>query len=531
MGISTFFGLNVGMTALDTAQQAESVISNNIANSNTPGYVQENAALQEADPYPPLPSTNAPIIGGQMGQGSQVETVQRITNNFLNRQDRLNQGTSGQYDTLAQNMTQIEQIVNEPSSHSLQNALDNFFSSWQNLSQAPNQSAVAEAVITAGQTLGQTFQTVTTQLEDMQSNLSGTVQIQLQELNTYAQQVATLNQQIAGIDSLQQSGQPLVESPNQLQDQRGYILDEMSKLANISYTQNSDGTVSVSIGSGTTGVNNIPLVQEMTAYTIATQSSQGGVPLNMSSYISSGTSTATYTTGFSIPSGAYSGTTSSSTTININLAYVTSGQIAGNVQSLDEVNTILAQFDGYLSSLASEVNSIQQSANAYTVSGVPSTQTFFTLSTTTGNVILEVNSALTPDGVSVSSGTSGYNDLANLMVNNAWNGNPSVPFTYSYFNLENGQMTPISSSTGSTFDQMLSGYVTQLGINAAAANSNQQTADALSQQSSNLRQSISGVDLNQQAAQMVIYQNIYSAAAKFISIFDQMLQTAINMIP
>lgn len=530
MGISTFFGLNVGMSALDAAQQAESVISNNIANSNTPGYVQESPLLVEADPYPSYPSTNAPLIAGQMGQGTQVETIQRITNAFLNLQDRQNQGTSGMYDTLAQNMTQIEQIINEPSSQSLQNALDNFFSSWQNLSQAPNQSAVAQAVITSGQTLGQTFQVVTTQLENMQTNLSGTVQIQLQELNTYAQQVASLNQQIANIDALQKSGQQMVESPNQLEDQRGHIIDQMAKLANIYYTQNSDGTVSVSIGSGITGSDNIPLVQEMTAYTIATQSTTGGVPLTMSSYMVSGTGASS----FQVPSnGAYmvDTTTSSSLTLDVNLKYVTSGQIAGNVKSIDEVNSVLAQFNAYLESLANEVNSIQLSTNAYTVTGAQSTLSFFTLSTTSANdVILNVTPTLTANGVTVSSGTAGYNDLVNKMVSQAWEGDPSVPFTYSYFNLETGSMSQITSSTSTTFDQMLAGYVSQLGINAAAANTNQQTADALAQQSSNLRQSISGVDLNEQAAQMVVYQNIYSAAAKFISIFDQMLQTAISMV-
>ena len=528
MGISTFFGLNVGMTALDAASQAESVISNNIANSNTPGYVQESAVMQEVEPYPPLPSTNAPIIGGQMGQGAQVQQVQRLTNSFLNKQDRLNQGTSHMYDTLAQNLTQIEQIINEPSSQSLQNSLDNFFGAWQTLSTSPSSIPARQAVISEGQTLGQTFQTVTTQLEDMQSNLAGTVQNQLQELNNYAKQVAQLNQQIVNIDNMNNSSQPLVESPNQLEDQRGLLLDKMSQLANISYTQNSDGSISVSIGSGTSIPGNIPLVSETSYYTLNTNTA---LPSSMSGFVS-GTGIP-FTQSFS---SAYSGTliaNSSTATIDVNLSYLQSGQIAGNVQSLDQTNQILAQMDSFLSSIKDQVNNVQLSGYPLGSSSTSTVSFFSSTLTSAGNVILQVNSSFTPQDIAAAStsGTPGDNGNALNMVNNVWNGYPTSGSTYQYSNLETNQSISVTSSTNATFDQMLTGYVAQLGINSAAANSNKQTADALSQQSSNLRQSVSGVDLNEQAAQMVLYQNMYSAAAKFISVFDQMLQTAINMIP
>ncbi len=482
MGISTFFGLNVGMSALDMAQQAEAVISNNIANSNTPGYVQESAVLQETDPYPPLPSTNAPIMGGQLGQGVQVAQVQRLTSVFLNQQDRTNQSTSNMYDTLAQNLTQIEQIINEPSSQSLQSALDNFFGSWQTLSTSPSSIPARQSVISEGQTLGQTFQTVTTQLEDMQSNLTGTVQNQLQELNQYAQQVATLNQQIIGINNMNQSGQPLVESPNQLEDQRGNILDEMAQLANISYTQNSDGSISVSIGSGTSVPGNIPLVSETTFYTLNTMSA---LPATMSSFIVSGTGSAFAAVTSAAYSGTLTGGTGTGTPLDINLQYVSGGQIAGNVQSLDEANQVLAQMDSFLSSLATQVNAIQTGTSAYALGAMtPSTISFFTLATTSANnVILQVNSALMPQDIAAATGANlpGDNSNALLMVNNVWNGDPTTSTTYGYASLANNQTIPMTSSTNTTFDGMLTSYVSQLGIASAAANSNQQTADALSQ--------------------------------------------------
>ncbi|MCY0875660.1 MAG: flagellar basal body protein, partial [Firmicutes bacterium] len=153
MNISTFYGLNVGMTALDSAQQVEDVISNNIANANTAGYAQETANLSEIGPFPTLPAQDAPVVAGQMGEGAQVSGVQRDTNAFLDRQDRENQGTSQMYQTHSQNLTMIEGILNEPSSQSMQNAVDQFFSSWQTLSTDPSNTAARQAVIAQAQTL------------------------------------------------------------------------------------------------------------------------------------------------------------------------------------------------------------------------------------------------------------------------------------------------------------------------------------------------------------------------------------------
>lgn len=526
MGISTFFGLNVGLTALQTAQQAEAVISNNIANANTAGYTQETVTIQESDPYPPLPSTNAPIMGGQLGQGALISQVQRTTNAFLDRQDRMNQGTYNKYSVLSQNLTQIEQIVNEPSSSSLQNALDSFFSSWQTLSTDPSDISARQTVISEGQTLGQTFQTVTSQLEDMQTNLTQTVTGQMQQLNLYAQQVASLNQQIVAIDNMNKSGQPLVENPNQLEDQRGAILDAMATLTNISYTTNSDGSIDVTIvGTGTP----VTLVSDGSYFTLDTGSV---LPPNGSYYIGSGTSpqwtgptgafTLTLMTGSNgIATGTYK---------NFNLQTINSGQIAGNTQSLDEVNKTMSELDSFLTTFSNQVNTIQTSG--YSLNGSPPSKAFFTLSTTTNdNIILQVNQNLTPQDIAAATGnSSGNNGNALNMVNEAWNGFPATGSSFTYFSIANNTTVTMTSSTGATFDQMLASYVSDLGVDTAAANSNEQTANALAQQSSTLRQSVSSVDINEQAANMLVYQNIFDAASKFISIFDQMLQTAINMV-
>lgn len=543
MSLSSFFGLNIGVSALDTMQQAEDVVANNISNANTPGYVQETAQLQESSAYPPIPSQDQPIMGGQMGQGVDVSEVTRDTNSFVNEQDRSNQSTYNMYKTYDTNLTQIESILNEPSSDSMQNAVDQFFASWQTLSTDPSNTAARQSVISEAQTLGQTFQTITTQLEGLQSNLVSQIQEQVQELNGYASQVAQLNNQIVQINQMNsapsaggQSSQQ--ESPNQLLDQRGHILDEMAQLSNISYNQTGfTGAVSVNIGSG-------PSLVTLT----------NGSWTSTTMTISSMTQTSLVTQTSMVTS-----TNDQLMQSPLTLTNITSGMVAGNTQSLDYTNQLLANLDTFLSSFSNQVNAIQGASGTSTIpvtaypligntatylvtgssSGITYTygNLFIPTTTTAGNVVLTVNPLFTQNSgtnyISASDQPSsqGNNTIAQQMENLQ---SQSISITYtqfSSFQFGSSTYTNSSYSQNTTADQYLASIVSNLGIQTAAVQSSESTANSLAQQSSNLRQSISGVDTNDQAAKMVEFQNSYDAAAKFISVYDTMLQSLINMIP
>jgi len=493
MSISTFSVLNVGVTALDAMQQGESVVANNIANANTPGYVQESAALAEASPYPPLPSNNAPMQSGQFGQGVQVAAINRQTSAFVNQQDRANQATYNMYSTHSQTLSNIEAILNEPSSSSLQSSLDQFFQSWQTLSTDPSNAAARQSVLSEAQTLGQTFQTVTTQLQQTQTNLGTVITGQLGELNQYASQVATLNQQITAVLA---AG----ENPNQLLDQRGILLNKMAGLAGVSYSANTsmNGAVNVYIQPPSNGTP-IPLVTGSTA--------------------------ATYPPGVPVSAATLQPQTASVSSLNPYLSYITSGSIAGNLQSYDDTSNVLSNLDAMLTQFANTVNNQQQ--QGYNLNSSTHSPALFAVNTIAGHVYLSLSSGMTPDQVGAAGTPNQPGGNSNALAMTQLQ-NQSYNFTYSYNSLATG--ATVNSTYSGTFDQSISQMVANIGVEAAAATSSQNTAQALSQQSSMLRQSISGVDQNQQAALMVEYQNSYNAAAKFISVFDQMLQTLISNV-
>ncbi|OPG16906.1 flagellar hook-associated protein FlgK [Ferroacidibacillus organovorans] len=503
MNISTFYALNVGMSALNSAQQTEDVIANNIANANTPGYVQETANATEATPFPPASTQVGLLIGGQMGQGSSITSVSRQINAFYNEQDRANQGTSAMYNAHQTILTQIEGILNEPSSMSVQTSLDQFFASWQTLSTDPSSTAARQSVITQGQGLAQTLQTITSQLETVQTNLQSQVTQEYTQFNQYATQVATLNNQILAV-------QKNLQSPNTLLDQRGAILDKMAKLANITITQSSNAFPSPS-GTGT-----IP-------------SEAVNVMIGSVTIVNSSTGTST-TTMINSPTTPASGQTPGSVNLLIG-----SGQIAGDSQGLTDTGNYLSQLSSIANQISSTFTNPGTTSSGTTItgypinSGTPSPQ-FFTVTTDAfGNAILNVNSGITPNTVPASDapppGQTGNGNFASYLASQQ-----NTSYTISY-TIASPSGTSSSTSATGTLDQLISQMTSSLGNETANVQNNAQTAQALAQQSSTLRQSVSSVDINQQASLMVQYQNAYGAAAKYITVFNAMMQTLLGIVP
>ncbi len=506
MNISTFMALNIGMTALDASQQAEDVIGNNIANANTTGYTQETANIDTYQSFPDQPANDAPLIAGQFGEGATVASVTRQSDAFFNEEDRVNQGNYAMFDTHNNVLTQIEGIINEPSSTGMSAELDQFFSAYQALSADPTNTAAREAVVSQAQTVGQTFQTVMSELATLQANLQGVIGTggeppgggtaqptgQLSELLSDAAQVNSLNQQIVSITNAGQN-------PNTLLDQRGVILDNMAKLANISYFQ--DPTAG-----GQPGTLKYPGWDDV-------QISAGGTTVQLVG-----------------PPGSASAPTDAQLE-----QVITSGSIAGNLQALADVRSQLSYLDSFLSNFATQVNQIQQ--GGYSSTGTP--PPLFDITTATENAqvgspvtysVLSVPAGFTPSDVATGQETGGTppapgNNANALAMVNLQTATSSIAYTQY---AQDPNSAGASTTVTGTFDQQVATLVSNLGTETAGVIAAETTAKALAQQTQNLRQSVSGVDINGQAARMVQYQNAYGAAAKFVSVFDQMLQSLIN---
>lgn len=479
MGIPTFSPLYIGLSGLQAMQEAESVVGNNIDNANTPGYAQETVNFAENVPYPPEPGYG-PLVAGQLGQGVSVQSVARQASWFYDVQDRQNQSTYQFYTTRSSVLTQIEGILNEPSSNSLQNAMDQFFSAWKTLSTDPSDTAARQAVISQGNVVAQTFNTVIEQLEQLQQNLVDTVNSQVQQFNQYAQNLLSIQQQI---QTVQQYG----ENPNQLLDQQAQILDKMSQLANLNLSQNADGTVNVSIGEGSNSVQVLKEDPTTKSITLTQVSSS-------------------------------------------KLSAITGGQIAGNLQGYEDVAQLLMNLNAFLNAFAEAVNQQSQVALFQTPVNLDTSASNGVFSGGQVQVVATANDLHPIPSLDASGDNSTELAVVNLQATPLQNAGVSTSYAYTYNDPWSGSSSSASFEITGTLDQALASMVSNIGMTASGVTSSEATANALLQQSTQLRQSISGVSLDEQASYMISYQNAYAAAAKYIATFQTMMQSLLNMV-
>lgn len=550
MGIGTFFGLNIGVKTLEMAQQVESVVSNNISNSSTPGYTEESSVLVDDEPF--ASPGSSPIHAGQLGQGVDVQQVTRSVSESLNQLVRNNFSQNQAQTALYSGLNQLQGILGEPSSNGIKAAMDSFFGAWQTLSNASQDPSARGAVIQSAQNMVNTFSTISTNLQGWTSNTTNTIQGEAQQVNQQAQQIASLNQQIRTVQTYGQN-------PNQLLDQRDQLLNQMSQLGNISYQIQSDGTVNVNFGNvnvvnatqapnaigftggwtgtgtdtagtsgslnvaGGLGTQSVSVAAGDTLSDIASKinvvSGQTGVAASVQ--LVNG-STTNYQLVFSAtssdPNGqmnvkAATGTQFAGQNFALSQttnAGTTSGSIWGNGQALSSAQSIASQLQTLQSTIASQVNSLQTApGKAFDGTGNQASKPIFTTDSN-GNVI--VNPSLTAQDIA-----------AAQLANSPGDGTNATQI----FQLQTATQ---SSLGGATPDTYFAATISALGGQTAEAQNQQNLTGSLLQQSQTQQQSVSGVNLDEETAKMVQFQNIYSAAAKFISVTNDMLQTLIQEV-
>ncbi len=244
MSIPTLQGLQTALSGLLAEQQAIDVTGHNITNANTEGYSRQVAVLQTNEPMriAALSPTNGE--GGQLGTGVSVATYTRIRNSYLDAQYRAQNAGLGSAGTQAGELQQAQSAFDEPSSSGIASQLSEFWSAWSELADEPSSEAAKVAVVSAGKQLTDTLKQVDAQLETVQAQAAQqytAITGPSGEVQSYATQIAQLNHQIEL--SLQAKQQP-----NDLEDRRDLLLDKLSSLANVTVTQETNGTDTVAFG-------------------------------------------------------------------------------------------------------------------------------------------------------------------------------------------------------------------------------------------------------------------------------------------
>jgi len=230
MAASLFSMLRMGANSLLTQQILLDIAGQNVANAATPGYTRQRGDV--------LQQPSVRIGGLVFGLGSRVATIERIRESLIDDRFRRENSTLGEFTIKSDFLTQIEDILAEPSQEGVAQALANYFDSLQELANSPENEGVRIAVRDSGVALVDSFQLTHELLDGLRTNMNDFIRNTVDEINRLASQISELNRQIGSLEAG-------ASTANASRDARDQLLNELSELASVEIRRNPNGTVNV----------------------------------------------------------------------------------------------------------------------------------------------------------------------------------------------------------------------------------------------------------------------------------------------
>ncbi len=479
--------LSVAKSAIAAHQVAMQTVAQNVANAEVEGYSRQRAEL--------VPSLPTRFPGYSVGTGVSIDGVIRMRDQLLDASYRREVGGRESYSMRMDLLAEIEGVLGEPSETGLANTLDQFWNSWNDLANNPGNASAQGVVRQRGQQVAYTLNTYATRLDDLANRTRGRLSGMVSELNTIAQQVASVNRSVT---SAEVGG---VMSPD-LRDTRDRLADQLSKMAGVRVEMQKDGTMGVYLGT-------MMLVDRGSARQLEVQS---------------GT---TLTVGFVGDPDPIMGV---------------SGEIGELMNFLNtDIPAVRSRLDSLARGLVNGVN--EYHAAGWTAAGdalggsvwppalgpTGSRVNFFDPAFT-GAGTMRLSAEVTANAAVIASG-----DVQNAPGNN------TIALALGALRDDAGMAalqarmgaafaTQVGFTTGENFNDHYQVTVTNVGVQAADARNQFEVYDTLTTQAENRRQSVAGVSIDEELALMLRHQQAYSAATRLIRVADEMAQALLGMV-
>lgn len=221
--------LNIGTRSLAAAQGQLTTISHNIANANTAGYSRQEAMLAT--------SSGEMTGAGFFGRGVDIRSVQRRYDQFLTTAAQATGSQSAADAARADALSQLDAVFGD-SDLGVGAALDNLFSATGDLANRPTDSATRQAFLARADQFAQRVTSVGTQLMDLQSTADSQLRATVTQVNDRLSEIRRLNEDIARLST---SGQP----PNDLLDQRNQAIQSLGQLMAVRTIEADDGSLNI----------------------------------------------------------------------------------------------------------------------------------------------------------------------------------------------------------------------------------------------------------------------------------------------
>jgi len=459
--VSSFFGINVALSALRATQYAMDVTGHNIANANTEGYRRQDAIFTANAPHTGNLGTSTSTMSG-LGTGVAIAQIKRTQTNFLDNQIRSETQLSGMWNALNESLQQIEPLLVEPGDSGISAELDNFWNSWQQLATSPESIAARVAVVSRGISLSDKIRNLYQNMRALQEDLNKSISDIAQEINSIAKEIASINNQTVEVEGGQ-------TQPNDLIDRRDLLIEQLSGILRIEVHGSAGVNLIISVGGKV-------LVQGNYAAKIDVENDSNGAKLIWSE-------------------------DGSDVAIN-----------GGELQGLAAVRDTMVA--GYITSLDTIADTLVQAVNAGHILGCDASGNpagnFFVPGTGAGDMRVEDAVSRSPSLVAASSDptASGDNTIANAIAS------------------LRGQLL----IGNQTVNDAYAALVAHVGADAREASVQSDAHKYTLNHRKTERDSMAGVSLDEEMANMVRFQQSYNAAARIFTVINEMLETIINTV-
>ena len=459
--------LNIARSAMFAQQASIQISSNNIANVNTKGYCRLDPDLREA----PL----IPTDYGLLGNGVEIAGFIRYFDKFLETSIAQRNTDLQEQKTSVTYFERIESILNEDSSRLATNVTE-FFNGWQELSADPSNLARRTSLVAKGENLARTIRNIYSELNGLQRELDQQVQGEVDEINRLTASIADLNQKIIELGSASQG-----EASDYL-NQRAELLKELSGKMKVVSFEDQAGGLTVLTENGRT------LVDRTNSWKLRTQQDPATGFRNIAWEDGAG--------NLSDMTGA-----------------ISSGRLKALLDMRDQHlgNGFIADINNLAQTIITEVNS--RHVEGYGLNGSTNVA-FFTQTTSDFARDMDLSIEVKTDVQYIAAASS----------KDDYSGNDNALRIASLIDAD--LMIGGQSTRFSTYISTVMSNIGDLTKNAQDLSDHQESAMTVMEQQ---RESRSGVSIDEELTKLMKYQYAYQAAARLISVADEMFQEILQV--
>ncbi len=492
--MSGLFGtLNTATKGLNAQQTALQTIGHNVANANTTGYTRQRVTMQ-ADFAQTIPGV------GQVGTGVRVGNIDRVSDQYVNTQLRDATSTTKKHESLSDIIGQLEAVFNEPSDSGLSNKISDVFNAWTYLASNPEQSSARTMLVQTTETFTDTLHHMANSIDSIHNDTLRELDKDALDANSTLKQLENLNHQIwqASVRGF---------TPNDLLDHQDRLMTDLAGKIDISVERDQFNRVSISIDG-----NNVLDSNSRKELAVVTGFNEAGRPV--------------LSTGEEVDGDVGLGTIMIRSEDSMEIVNAKNGTMRGTKDALSVITDMKSDLNEFAYSFAQAVNMI------HTDGDLENNQLFF-------NEVTRDNAASTirvaqelranPDAVvsgrDLNNSVSGDGTRAQAIASLQ---NQTLPTNSDSWDFNPDTLKINTNGTGSTLFGRYNSMVTGMGIIKQQEDNMLETQNALMNLLTQRRESISGVDINEEVVDMIRFSSAFQANSRVLQTISEMLDTLIN---